>query len=88
MFGGWTVCQGRNARGSIVRVPGRGATFLAALDRDCGAGSLPPPSDPSSMAQYPVAQSRLSDLLLRKMQSARQKQRSNGKTSKFWCRKF
>jgi hypothetical protein len=59
MFGGWTVCQGRNARGSIVRVAVRGATFLAALDRDCGAGPLPP-SEPSSNG--PIASSSVSSL--------------------------
>lgn len=42
MFRGWTVCQGRNAGGSIVRDAGRGATFPAARDRDSGAGPLPP----------------------------------------------
>lgn len=47
MFRGWTVRQSRNVGGSIVQVAGRGATFHAALDRDCGAGPLPP-SDPSS----------------------------------------
>lgn len=48
-----------------MRVAGRGETFLAALDRDCGTDSPPVPQ--LAMAHWTVVQPRFSDLLLLKM---------------------
>ena len=47
-----------------MRVAGRGETFLAALDRDCGTDSPPVPQ--LAMAHWPVAEPPLSELLLLK----------------------